>query len=128
MNVKTPQILISEAIKEIKTISAGEALKLSSGNKCNLIDLREKGELENSGYIENATHIPRGLLEFSLNPNSPLVQNNLIDTKKDIVLFCAAGSRSSLAAKTLKDMGYQNVSHIDGGFAAMENEGFKVKK
>ena len=107
MNVKTPQILISEATKEIKTISAGEALKLSDGNKCNLIDLREKGELENSGYIENATHIPRGLLEFSLNPNSPLVQNNLIDTNKDIVLFCAAGGRSALAANTLKDMGYQ---------------------
>ena len=86
MNVKTPQILISEAAKEIKTISAGEALELSSNDKCNLIDLREKGELENSGYIENATHIPRGLLEFSLNPNSPLVQNNVIDTNKDIVL------------------------------------------
>ena len=125
MNVKTPQILISEATKEIKTISAGQALKLSS---CNLIDLREKGELENTGYIENATHIPRGLLEFSLNPNSPLVQNNVIDTNKDIVLFCAAGGRSALAAKTLKDMGYQNVSHIDGGFTAMEQEGFKVKK
>ena len=94
----------------------------------NLIDLREKGELENSGYIENATHIPRGLLEFSLNPNSPLVQNNVIDTNKDIVLFCAAGGRSALAAKTLKDMGFQNVSHIDGGFIAMEQEGFKVKK
>ena len=128
MNVKTPQILISEATKEIKTISAVEALKLSDGNKCNLIDLREKGELENSGYIENATHIPRGLLEFSLNPNSPLVQNNVVDTNKDIVLFCAAGGRSALAAKTLKDMGFQNVSHIDGGFTAMEQEGFKVKK
>ena len=88
----------------------------------------EKGELENTGYIENATHIPRGLLEFSLNPNSPLVQNNVIDTNKDIVLFCAAGGRSALAAKTLKDMGFKNVSHIDGGFTAMEQQGFKVKK
>ena len=126
MNVKTPQILISEATKEIKTISAGEALKLSDGNKCNLIDLREKGELENSGYIENATHIPRGLLEFSLNPNSPLVQNNLIDTNKDIVLFCAAGFRSALAAKSLVDMGFKNVAHVDGGFDALKNVGMKV--
>ena len=128
MNVKTPQILILEASKEIKTISAGEALNLSSDNKCNLIDLREKGELENTGYIENATHIPRGLLEFSLNPNSPLVQNNVIDTNKDIVLFCAAGGRSTLAAKTLKDMGFKNVSHVEGGFGAMQQEGFKIKK
>ena len=128
MNVKTPQILILEASKEIKTISAEEALKLSSDNKCNLIDLREKGELENTGYIENATHIPRGLLEFSLNPNSPLVQNNVIDTNKDIVLFCAAGGRSTLAAKTLKDMGFKNVSHVEGGFGAMQQEGFIIKK
>ena len=128
MNVKTPQILISEATKEIKSISAGEALKLSDGNKCNLIDLREKGELENSGYIENATHIPRGLLEFSLNPNSPLVQNNVIDTNKDIVLFCAAGGRSALATKALQEMGYKKVCHIAGGFSALQNSKFKIKK
>ena len=128
MNIKTPQILISEANKEIKTISAEEALKLSNDNKCNLIDLREEGELNNKGKIENSTHVPRGLLEFSLNPNSPLVQNKIIDTSKDIVLFCAAGGRSALAAKTLKEMGFKNVSHIDGGFTAMENRGFKIKK
>ena len=128
MNIKTPQILISEANKEIKTISAEEALKLSNDNMCNLIDLREEGELNNKGKIENSTHVPRGLLEFSLNPNSPLVQNKIIDTSKDIVLFCAAGGRSALAAKTLKEMGFKNVSHIDGGFTAMENKGFKVKK
>ena len=128
MNIKTPQTLISEANKEIKTISAEEALKLSNDNMCNLIDLREEGELNNKGKIENSTHVPRGLLEFSLNPNSPLVQNKIIDTSKDIVLFCAAGGRSALAAKTLKEMGFKNVSHIDGGFTAMENKGFKVKK
>ena len=128
MNIKTPQILISEASKEIKTISAKEALSLSEENKCNLIDLREEGELNNSGTIDNSTHIPRGLLEFSLNPNSPLIQNKNIDTNKDIVLFCAAGGRSALAAKTLNDMGFQNVSHIEGGFISMVEEGFKVKK
>ena len=101
MNIKTPQILISEASKEIKTISAKEALSLSKENKCNLIDLREEGELNNSGTI---------------------------DTNKDIVLFCAAGGRSALAAKTLNDMGFQNVSHIEGGFISMVEEGFKVKK
>ena len=128
MNIKTPQILISEANKEIKTISANEALKLFNDNMCNLIDLREEGELSHNGKVENSTHVPRGLLEFSLNPNSPLVQNKIIDTSKDIVLFCAAGGRSALAAKTLKEMGFKNVSHIDGGFSAMEQEGFKIKK
>lgn len=128
MNIKSPQTLISEASEQIKTISADEALKLNNENKCNLIDLREESELINSGSIENSTHIPRGLLEFSLNPNSPLIQNNLIDINKEIVLFCAAGGRSALAAKTLKDMGFKNVSHIDGGFGTMINNGFKVKK
>ena len=128
MNIKSPQTLISEASEQIKTISADDALKLNNENKCNLIDLREESELTNSGSIENSTHIPRGLLEFSLNPNSPLIQNNLIDISKEIVLFCAAGGRSALAAKTLKDMGFKNVSHIDGGFGAMMNNGFKVKK
>ena len=128
MNVKSPQTLISEASKEIKTITAEEALKLTDEKKCNLIDLREEGELNNNGSIENSTHIQRGLLEFSLNQNSPLVQNKIIDINKEMVLFCAAGGRSALAAKTLNDMGFKNVSHIDGGFNVMTQKGFKIKK
>ena len=128
MNVKSPQTLISEASKEIKTITAEEALKLTDEKKCNLIDLREEGELNNNGSIENSTHIPRGLLEFSLNQNSPLVQNKIIDINKEMVLFCAAGGRSALAAKTLNDMGFKNVSHIEGGFNVMTQKGFKIKK
>ena len=128
MNIKSPQTLISEASEQIKTISADEALKLEADNKCNLIDLREEVELKDSGSVENSIHIPRGLLEFSLSSNSPLLQNNIVDINKEIVLFCAAGGRSALAAKTLKDMGFQQVSHIEGGFSAMMNKGFKVKK
>ena len=128
MNIKSPQTLISEASKEIKTISANEALKLSNDNKCNLIDLREEGELNNNGSVEKSIHIPRGLLEFTLNSNSPLIKNNVLNIDKEFVLFCAAGGRSALAAKTLNDMGFKNVSHIEGGFSAMEQEGFKVKK
>ena len=128
MTIKLPQTMIAEANKEIKTISAEDALKLSNYNHCNLIDLREEGELNSTGGIENSTHIPRGLLEFSLNVNGSLIQNNIIDMNKDIVLFCAAGGRSALAAKTLKDMGFKNVSHIEGGFGAMMEEGFKIKK
>ena len=126
MTIKLPQTLIAEAYEEIKTISAEEALTMSKDNNSNLIDLREEGELNNTGVIENSTHIPRGLLEFSLNPNGALIQNNIIDTKKDIVLFCAAGGRSALAAKTLKDMGFEKVSHVDGGFGKLKNSKFKI--
>ena len=128
MNIKTPQTLVDEANKEIKTISAEQALELVKNNKCNLIDLREEGELVNLGSVEKSTHIPRGLIEFSLGPNSPLVKNSVVDLNKETVLFCAAGGRSALAAKTLKDMGYKKISHIEGGFGNMQGAGFKVIK
>ena len=92
-----------------------------------LIDIRDKNELQKLGTIENSFHIPRGLLEFSIHPESPYVQNNQIDLSKELVLFCAAGGRSALAAKTLKDMGFKNVSHIEGGFGLMTEKGFKIK-
>ena len=126
MPIKSSQTLISEALKEIKTISPTEALKLSNENKCNLIDIRDGVELQKLGAIENSFHIPRGLLEFSIHPESAYVQNNQMDLNKETVLFCAAGGRSALAAKTLKEMGFEKVSHVDGGFAAMKNSGFKT--
>ena len=127
MTIKSPQTLVAEALNEIKTITPEDAMKLDSENKCNLIDIRDEAELENFGTIENSFHIPRGLLEFSIHPESPYVQNNQIDLSKELVLFCAAGGRSALAAKTLKEMGFDNVSHIEGGFGLMRQKGFKVK-
>ena len=126
MTIKSSQQLVSEALSEIKTISAEEALKLVDDNKCNLIDIRDGLELNRLGKIENSFHVSRGLLEFSIHPQSAYVQNNELDLNKEIVLFCAAGGRSALAAKTLQDMGYKKVSHIEGGFAAMANSGFKI--
>ena len=127
MNIKSPQTLVSEALNEVKTITPEEAMKLNSENKCNLIDIRDGVELQKLGAIENSFHIPRGLLEFSIHPESPYIQNNQIDLSKELVLFCAAGGRSALAAKTLKDMGFKNVSHIEGGFGLMTQKGFKIK-
>ena len=127
MPIKSSQTLISEALKEIKTISPAEALKLSNENKCNLIDIRDGVELQKLGAIENSFHIPRGLLEFSIHPESAYVKNNQLDLNKETVLFCAAGGRSALAAKTLKEMGFKNVSHIEGGFGLMVQKGFKTK-
>ena len=127
MSIKSPQTLVSEALNEVKTITPEEAMKLNSENKCNLIDIRDEVELQNIGSIENSFHIPRGLLEFSIHPESSFVQNNQIDLNKETVLFCAAGGRSALAAKTLKEMGFNNVSHVEGGFGLMVQKGFKVK-
>ena len=128
MTIKSPQTLVQDALNQVKTISASEALELSNKNECNLIDIRDGIELLNLGKIENSFHISRGLLEFSLHPDSPYVQNNNLDLNKEIVLFCAAGGRSALAAKTLKEMGYKKVSHVEGGFGEMSNSGFKVIK
>ena len=126
MSIKSSQTLIKEALKEVKTISPEQALDLIDNNKCNLIDIRDALELQNTGKIENSLNIPRGLLEFWIHPDSDFFRNEKIDSNKEIVLFCAAGGRSALAAKTLQDMGFKNVSHIDGGFASMKNNGFKV--
>jgi len=127
MAIKSPQTLISEALKLVKTITPEEAMNLVNENKCNLIDIRDKIELQKLGTIENSFHIPRGLLEFSIHPDSDYVQNNQIDLNKETVLFCAAGGRSALAAKTLQEMGFDKVSHIEGGFGLMKQNGFKVK-
>ena len=127
MSIKSSQTLVSEALKEIKTINTDEAFKLLKENKCNLIDIRDKIELQKLGTIENSFHIPRGLLEFSIHPESAYVQNNQLDLNKETVLFCAAGGRSALAAKTLKEMGFKNVSHVEGGFGLMVQKGFKIK-
>ena len=126
MSVKTIQNLVSEAMSEIKTIDAGEAYQMVQNKNCNLIDIRESNELENTGRVEGASHIPRGMLEVYLDPNSPIFQNGKIDQNKEFVLFCAGGVRSALAAKSLKEMGYQKVSHIDGGFGSIASSKFKI--
>ena len=126
MDIKSSQMLVSQALKEVKTISTEEAHLLSVNNKCNLIDIREKGELDKMGRVENSNHIPRGMLEFWLDPNGPYFKEGKLDMNKEIVLFCAGGLRSALAAKSLKEMGFENVSHIDGGFAAISQSDFKI--
>ena len=128
MNIKSSQSLVSEALNTIKTISPEEALKLLNDNQCNLIDIRDVRELEKLGRIEKSYHIPRGMLEFWLDPESAYFKDGKLDLNKEMVLFCAGGMRSALAAKTLKDMGFEKVSHIEGGFGLMQENGFKVKK
>ena len=127
MTIKSIQTLFSEAMQEIKTINADEALKMVEENNCNLIDIREDNELESTGKVENSVHIPRGKLEIYLDPNSALYQQGVLDKNKEIVLFCAGGVRSALAVKALKNMGYEKISHIEGGFAAISQSKFKIE-
>ncbi len=126
MAIKSSQTLVSDALKEIKTISIDDAHKMVSDNQCNLIDIRDIRELQKEGQVEGANHIPRGMLEFWLDPESVYFKNGKLDLNKEMVLFCAGGLRSALAAKSLKDMGFEKVSHIDGGFGAIRNSKFKI--
>ena len=113
MTIKSSQELVNNALKEIKTLSADQALELVKENKCSLVDIRDIRELDKEGRIQNSAHIPRGMLEFWMDPQSAYFKSGKIDMEKEIVLFCAGGLRSALATKSLKDMGYKNVSHID---------------
>ena len=126
MAIKSSQTLVSEALKEIKTISSDDAHKLVTENKCNLIDIRDIRELQKEGQVEGANHIPRGMLEFWLDPESIYFKEGKLDLNKEMVLFCAGGLRSALAAKTLKDMGFKKISHIEGGFESIKQSKFKV--
>jgi len=126
MKIKSISQLVSEANSEIKTIDADQAYQMIKDDTCNLIDIREINELENSGRVEGANHIPRGMLEVFLDPNSPIFRNGQLDQNKEFVLFCAGGVRSALAVKSLKEMGYLNISHIEGGFSSISNSKFKI--
>ena len=91
-----------------------------------LIDVRDIRELWKEGTIENSKHIPRGMLEFWLDPESSYYKTNKIKDIKKMVLFCALGWRSALATKSLVDMGFKNVAHVDGGFDALKKSGIKI--
>ena len=107
-------------------MNADEVKKLVKNNEVLLIDVRDIRELWKEGTIENSKHIPRGMLEFWLDPESSYYKSNKIKDTKKMVLYCALGWRSALATKSLVDMGFKNVAHVDGGFDALKKKGFKV--
>ena len=113
-------------MSEIKTINANEAYQMVQENKCNLIDVRELNELELTGRVEGANHIPMGNLDILLDPNSDVFKNGQIDKNKEVVLFCAGGVRSEMSVKSLTEKGFKNVSHIEGGFVSISNSSFKI--
>ena len=126
MNNKTLESLLVEANDQIKRLSYEEAVtKIQKSNHV-IIDVREESEVTFSGLIKNAINIPRGVIEFKLKPDSP--DNPIhIDSDTDILLYCAAGFRSALAAKALEDSGFQNVYNI-GGYGEWVSNGGDVTK
>ena len=126
MNIKSSQTLVEEAQKSIETLSSNEAKSLYEKKEITLIDVRDIRELWKEGTIENSKHIPRGMLEFWLDPESSYYKTNRVKDMKKMVLFCALGWRSALATKSLVDMGFNNVAHVDGGFDALKKSGLKI--
>ena len=128
MNIKSSRILVDEAKKNIETLNADEVKSLLDKKEVTLIDVRDIREIWKEGTIENSKHIPRGMLEFWLDPESSYYKANKMKDIKKMVLFCALGFRSALATKSLVDMGFKNVAHVDGGFDALKNSGLNVIK
>ena len=126
MNIKSSQTLVEEAQKNIETLSPNVAKTLYEKKEITLIDVRDIRELWKEGTIENSKHIPRGMLEFWLDPESSYYKTNKIKDMKKMVLFCALGWRSALATKSLLEMGFKNVAHVKGGFDALKKIGLKV--
>ncbi len=126
MNIKSSQKLVEEATKSIETLNSEDVKKLLEKNEITLIDVRDIRELWKEGTIENSKHIPRGMIEFWLDPDSSYYNSNKIKDIKKMVLFCAAGFRSALATKSLIEMGFENVAHVSGGFDALKKSGLKV--
>ncbi|MBD1138483.1 rhodanese-like domain-containing protein [Pelagibacterales bacterium SAG-MED41] len=126
MRIKSSQFLVEEAQKKIQTLNPNEVKELLEKKEITLIDVRDIRELWKEGTIENSKHIPRGMLEFWLDPESTYYQANKIQNIKKMVLFCALGWRSALATKSLVEMGFKNVAHVNGGFDALKKSGLKV--
>tara|TARA_B100001093_G_scaffold271700_1_gene259665 strand:+ start:138 stop:536 length:399 start_codon:yes stop_codon:yes gene_type:complete len=127
MKLKNTKQLVDEAMKIVKTISASEAkLLIKNPYDSILIDIRDIRELWKLGTIDGSIHIPRGMLEFWLDPESPYFKTDIkLSLKK--ILFCASNWRSALASKSLLEMGFDNVMHVRGGYQALLDVGLKKK-
>jgi len=123
---KSASELVGEAKGRVENLDPDAVERELAGGEAILVDLREAEELEASGRIPGAVHVPRGMLEFRADPSSPYHQAPL-DPAKRVILHCASGGRSALAAATLQDMGYADVAHLDGGITAWKDSGKPVE-
>lgn len=114
--------LVAEANEAVRSLSVDEAQRLVGDPGTLFVDVRETAELQRTGRIPGAVHATRGMLEFYADPESPY-HNPALDRTKQVVVSCASGGRSVLAAKTLKDMGFENVRNLAGGMNAWKEAG-----
>jgi rhodanese-related sulfurtransferase len=119
---KSVKSMVEAAKREIEEIEARDAVKLAARDDVVLVDIRDIRELGRDGKVPGAFHVPRGMLEFWIDPESPYYKEKFGQDKK-FVFFCAGGLRSALAAKTAKDMGLKPVAHVLGGFKAWKEAG-----
>lgn len=119
--------LVERANREIVTLDPQAALSRQQAGEAVLVDIRDIRELDRDGRVSGAVHAPRGMLEFWFDPSSPYHKPVFADEGRTYVLFCAAGWRSALATKTLKDMGFGNVAHVEGGFGGLKEGGAAIE-
>ncbi|MAF83108.1 MAG: rhodanese-like domain-containing protein [Gammaproteobacteria bacterium] len=108
--------LVARAEREIETLTPGEVNERIGKEDVLLIDVRDYRELKKEGKIAGSINVPRGLLEFWIDPDSPYYKD-FFDQAEEIIFHCALGLRSALAAQTVRKMGFENVSHMGGGFS-----------
>lgn len=119
--------LLEEANSRIETVPVKDALALQGKDDVVFVDIRDVRELDRDGMVTGAMHAPRGMLEFWVDPDSPYHKDVFASGKK-FVLYCASGWRSALATDRLKEMGLDNVAHIEGGFTAWKEAGGPVSE
>jgi rhodanese-related sulfurtransferase len=119
--------MVGAAKREVEGLTPDQVMKEIGGNDVLLVDLREQDEREASGSITGAIHAPRGMIEFYADPTSPYHKPEF-DPARRVILHCAAGSRSALAAGAIRQLGYSDVAHLDGGFKAWVEAGLPIEK
>jgi rhodanese-related sulfurtransferase len=115
--------LVDAAMSEVRTYTVQQVRERMGQPGLQLVDIRDIRELQHEGTVPGSYHAPRGMLEFWVDPQSPYFKKLFADESREFVLFCGAGWRSALAAKTLQDMGMTNVAHIDGGYTEWVQQG-----
>jgi len=127
VKITSSKKLVQNVLPHIDTIDPKEVKKRLKENISVLIDIRDIRELWREGTIMGSKHVPRCMLEFWLDPESPYFKKD-VSIEKNLILFCAQGMRSALATKTLKDMGFEKVCHVQGGFEKLKEFGFEIQQ
>lgn len=118
--------MVAEAKQRVENLTVDEAARELEAGDALLVDVREPAERAANGSIEGAVEAPRGMLEFWADPTSAYHRDEF-EPGRRIILHCASGGRSALAAATLEDLGYERVAHMDGGLNAWKEAGKPVQ-